>query len=66
AFELIEDETKAGQCLWITSRRGLEYWPTAEEKNKYLVSSQGKNNISYKAQASFKIVPPIPNNFEKV
>lgn len=66
AFELIEDETKAGECLWITNRRGFEYWPSAEEKKKYLVSSKMKNKISYKAQMNFKVVPTIPEKFEKV
>ncbi|KAI3675295.1 hypothetical protein L1987_84884 [Smallanthus sonchifolius] len=37
AFELITDESKAGSCLWITNRRGLEYWPTPTEEAKYLV-----------------------------
>ncbi|KAK9056670.1 hypothetical protein SSX86_024032 [Deinandra increscens subsp. villosa] len=37
AFELITDESKAGSCLWITPRRGLEYWPTPTEEAKYLV-----------------------------
>ncbi|KAL9327452.1 hypothetical protein ACSQ67_008097 [Phaseolus vulgaris] len=34
AFELITDESKAGHCLWITNRRGFEYWPTASEEAK--------------------------------
>ncbi|GJN33785.1 hypothetical protein PR202_gb22408 [Eleusine coracana subsp. coracana] len=34
AFELINDESKAGACLWITKRRGMEYWPTPEERRK--------------------------------
>ncbi|CAA3028384.1 ARP (REF) [Olea europaea subsp. europaea] len=38
AFELITDETKAGACLWISKRRGLEYWPTPAEEAKYRVN----------------------------
>ncbi|KAH9695561.1 PKS ER domain-containing protein [Citrus sinensis] len=41
AFELITDESKAGSCLWITNRRGMEYWPTSEEEAKYSVRSSG-------------------------
>uniref|UniRef100_A0A0C9S9S3 TSA: Wollemia nobilis Ref_Wollemi_Transcript_6723_2396 transcribed RNA sequence n=1 Tax=Wollemia nobilis TaxID=56998 RepID=A0A0C9S9S3_9CONI len=66
AFELIEDETKFGDCLWITKRRGLVYWPTPEEKRKYMVSSQAKNNISRTAPTSAGIVQTIPSKFEKV
>ncbi|GJM98604.1 hypothetical protein PR202_ga15631 [Eleusine coracana subsp. coracana] len=39
AFELINDESKAGACLWITKRRGMEYWPTPEERKKVNFSS---------------------------
>jgi len=67
AFELIEDETKAGQCLWITKQRGLEYWPTTEEKKKYLKKfARLDNSVSYKPQANVEIVPTIPSTFEKV
>lgn len=67
AFELIEDETKVGQCLWITKRRGLEYWPTPEEKKKYLIKfARSDNSVSYKPQTNVEIVPTIPSSFEKV
>jgi hypothetical protein len=39
AFELIEDESKAGACLWISKRKGMVYWPTSAKENKYLVYS---------------------------
>nr|GME11018.1 probable quinone oxidoreductase [Ipomoea batatas] len=63
AFELIRDETKAGSCLWITKRRGMEYWPTPAEEAKYLVHS------SKLRRRSSTFVPPtfqIPQSFEKI
>ncbi|GAB2222511.1 hypothetical protein Droror1_Dr00016627 [Drosera rotundifolia] len=63
AFELITDEKKAGSCLWITNRRGLEYWPTPEEEAKYLVPrSKGRGRSSVKAPEKLK----IPESFEKI
>ncbi|ERM97142.1 hypothetical protein AMTR_s00126p00099760 [Amborella trichopoda] len=50
AFELIEDETKAGACLWITKRRGMEYWPTHMEERKYRVNpgnQRGAHHTSF-------------------
>ncbi|XP_014510169.1 prostaglandin reductase-3 [Vigna radiata var. radiata] len=62
AFELITDESKAGHCLWITNRRGIEYWPTPSEEAKYLVrSSRFKRRSDYKAP-SIK----LPETFEKI
>ncbi|XP_054786825.1 uncharacterized protein LOC129293048 isoform X2 [Prosopis cineraria] len=62
AFELIIDESKAGSCLWITNRRGFEYWPTPSEEKKYLIPSS-----SFRRRSEFK-APPIklPENFEKI
>lgn len=54
AFELITDESKAGSCLWITNRRGMEYWPTSEEEAKY---SQVPSNLN---------VVRAPESFEKL
>ncbi|KAK8942128.1 hypothetical protein KSP40_PGU008643 [Platanthera guangdongensis] len=51
ALELITDESKAGACLWITKRRGFEYWPSPEEENKYIVRS-------LKSKKSSTYVPP--------
>ncbi|KAL0908656.1 hypothetical protein M5K25_023161 [Dendrobium thyrsiflorum] len=63
ALELITDESKAGACLWITKRQGLEYWPTAAEEKKYMVRS-------LKSKKSFTYIPPskiqVPDTFEKV
>ncbi|PON63389.1 Polyketide synthase, enoylreductase domain containing protein [Trema orientale] len=63
AFELINDESKAGACLWITNRRGMDYWPTPMEKAKYLVPSSilGKRN-SLKAPLKLQ----LPHSFEKI
>ncbi|KAF6138982.1 hypothetical protein GIB67_010708 [Kingdonia uniflora] len=61
-FELIQDESKAGSCLWITKRRGMEYWPTPIEEAKYLVkSSKLKSTPLYKAQSI-----QIPQSYEKM
>ncbi|XP_058097096.1 uncharacterized protein LOC131242466 [Magnolia sinica] len=63
AFELIKDESKAGKCLWITERRGMEYWPTPMEERKYLVtSSQAKQRFSYTTKSSLE----IPHTFRKI
>ncbi|XP_023644750.1 prostaglandin reductase-3 isoform X2 [Capsella rubella] len=62
AFELITDENKAGACLWITNRRGLEYWPTPMEEAKYLVGSSSKNRPSFKVSSKIE----LPQNFEKI
>ncbi|KAK3133531.1 hypothetical protein QOZ80_6AG0537670 [Eleusine coracana subsp. coracana] len=63
AFELINDESKAGACLWITKRRGMEYWPTPEERRKYMV-----NPNKTKRTVTNNIYPVIltPDFFEKI
>ncbi|XP_010536331.1 PREDICTED: zinc-binding alcohol dehydrogenase domain-containing protein 2 [Tarenaya hassleriana] len=62
-FELITDESKAGSCLWVTKRRGLEYWPTPMEEAKYLVgSSSRKRAPSFKVSSSFQ----LPQSSEKI
>ncbi|OMO63203.1 Alcohol dehydrogenase superfamily, zinc-type [Corchorus olitorius] len=64
AFELITDESRAGSCLWITNRRGMEYWPTPAEQAKYMLpsSSRSRKRISYQAPLSAQ----LPQSFEKV
>lgn len=63
AFELISDESKAGSCLWITNRRGMEYWPSPMEEAKYLVrSSRSRKRFSVKAPLNLK----IPQSCEKI
>ncbi|KAF2606199.1 hypothetical protein F2Q68_00043424 [Brassica cretica] len=62
AFELITDESKAGACLWITNRRGLEYWPTPMEQAKYLVGSTSTKRTSFKVTSNIK----LPQSFEKI
>ncbi|KAI3886146.1 hypothetical protein MKW92_041032 [Papaver armeniacum] len=62
AFELIKDESRAGSCLWISKRRGLEYWPTPAEEAKYLVrSSRFKRGSSYTAPNL-----QVPQSYEKL
>ncbi|KAF2321211.1 hypothetical protein GH714_035584 [Hevea brasiliensis] len=63
AFELITDESKAGSCLWITHRRGMEYWPAPAEEAKYLVrSSASRKRVSFKAPTNLQ----LPQSFEKI
>ncbi|KAK7252045.1 hypothetical protein RIF29_35742 [Crotalaria pallida] len=63
AFELITDESKAGHCLWITNRRGMEYWPTPSEEAKYMTRSASR----FRRRSDFK-APPIklPESFERI
>jgi hypothetical protein len=63
AFELIQDESKAGACLWITKRRGMEYWPTPEEQRKYMVNpSKSKRTLTKNIYPSIQ----MPESFEKI
>lgn len=63
AFELIKDESKAGKCLWITKRRGMEYWPSSIEEGKYLINtSKSKRKFSYTTFSNVE----IPQVFEKI
>ncbi|KAI3753153.1 hypothetical protein L2E82_25199 [Cichorium intybus] len=63
AFELINDESKAGSCLYITKNKGFEYWPTLTEEEKYLVvPSRLKETFSSVVQCTVM----IPESFEKV
>lgn len=62
-FELIQDETKAGKCLWISNRRGMEYWPTPEEEAKYLVKSANtRRRYPTITQSNIQ----IPPSYEKI
>ncbi|XP_055815839.1 uncharacterized protein LOC129885552 [Solanum dulcamara] len=63
AFELIRDESKAGSCLWITKRRGMEYWPTPAEEAKYLLRS---SKAPKKSLVTVPMDLQIPHSFEKV
>ncbi|XP_073103687.1 uncharacterized protein [Elaeis guineensis] len=63
AFELIKDESKAGVCLWITKRRGMEYWPTPTEEKKYLLQPY-KSKRSFVYTTGSKI--DVPHTFEKI
>lgn len=63
AFDLISDESKAGACLWISNRKGQEYWPTPAEEEKYRVRPKASR------KKSPDIVPvnvQIPPSFEKI
>ncbi|PQQ04395.1 prostaglandin reductase-3 [Prunus yedoensis var. nudiflora] len=64
AFELITDESKAGSCLWITIRRGMEYWPTPAEEAKYLVSRRKRAGARAPFQAPLNL--QLPQSFEKL
>ncbi|KAF5194381.1 Prostaglandin reductase-3 [Thalictrum thalictroides] len=63
AFELIQNESKAGSCLWISKRRGLEYWPTPTEEAKYLVKSSNARK-RYSNITKFNI--QLPQSYEKI
>ncbi|KAL3679178.1 hypothetical protein R1sor_022134 [Riccia sorocarpa] len=61
-LELIEDTTKAAQSLWITNRRGAEYWPSREEKAKFEIPHSQrllKPLVTY-------VPPTIPAEFKRV
>ncbi|KAL3843924.1 hypothetical protein ACJIZ3_001327 [Penstemon smallii] len=63
AFELITNESKAGSCLWISKRRGFEYWPTPEEEEKYRVFPKTSR------RKSADVVPvniQIPQSIKKI
>ncbi|WOK93988.1 zinc-binding alcohol dehydrogenase domain-containing protein 2 isoform X2 [Canna indica] len=62
-LELITNESKAGACLWITKRRGMEYWPTVSEERKYLINSQ-KPQRRFQYTTSANII--LPDTFEKI
>jgi hypothetical protein len=62
---LMEDDSKAGACLWISNRRGFEYWPDKEEEKKYSLSSAGAK-LQRKPLPHLETPPPIPKEFHKV
>ncbi|XP_042392254.1 prostaglandin reductase-3-like [Zingiber officinale] len=61
ALELIKDESKAGACLWITKRRGMEYWPSKSEERKYLLNQYKSRRSQY---TTSDII--VPDNFKKI
>ncbi|CAK9162662.1 unnamed protein product [Ilex paraguariensis] len=63
AFELISDESKSGSCLWITKRRGMEYWPTPIEEAKYLVHS---TKLRRKSSFTVPLNVQIPESIDKI
>ncbi|KAL2927588.1 Prostaglandin reductase-3 [Bienertia sinuspersici] len=62
-LELITDETKAGSCLWITNRRGLEYWPNPVEEAKYRVPS---SKLRRRSMHTYPLEVKLPESFEKI
>lgn len=40
AFALLDDESKAGECLWIPANKATQAWPDEETKNKYQIFSK--------------------------
>ncbi|KAL6514252.1 hypothetical protein OROHE_019239 [Orobanche hederae] len=63
ALELINDESKAGSCLWISKRRGLEYWPTPAEEEKYRVRPK---TLRRRSPDVIPVNIQIPQAFEKI
>ncbi|PRQ23047.1 putative 15-hydroxyprostaglandin dehydrogenase (NAD(+)) [Rosa chinensis] len=67
AFELITDESKAGSCLWITNRRGMEYWPSPTEQNKYMLrSSSSRKRTTAKSPFQTPLNLQLPQSYEKL
>ncbi|KAJ0974948.1 hypothetical protein J5N97_016913 [Dioscorea zingiberensis] len=63
AFELIKDESKAGACLLITKRKGMEYVPSPmEEKKNILPSYNIKRNFIHPVDSNLN----LPHSFEKI
>ncbi|KAJ4716331.1 Zinc-binding alcohol dehydrogenase domain-containing protein 2 [Melia azedarach] len=65
AFELISDESKAGSCLWISNRRGIEYWPSPAEEEKYRLHSSGSRKTSL-SKVPLNLNLQVPESFEKI
>lgn len=63
ALELISNKTKAGASLWISKRRGLEYWPTPAEEEKYRMRPK---TLRRKSPDVVPVNIQIPQNFEKM
>ncbi|XP_073270357.1 uncharacterized protein [Primulina huaijiensis] len=63
AYELITDESKAGSCLWISNRRGMEYWPTPAEEEKYRLWPRTSRR---KPPEVVPINIQLPQNFQKI
>jgi len=40
AFALLDDESKAGECLWIPANSPQQIWPDEEAKSKYQIFSK--------------------------
>ncbi|XP_042057565.1 prostaglandin reductase-3-like isoform X1 [Salvia splendens] len=63
AFDLISDESKAGACLWISNKRGFEYWPTPAEEEKYRVRPKASRK---KSADVLQVNVQIPRSFDKI
>ncbi|XP_050209607.1 uncharacterized protein LOC126660257 [Mercurialis annua] len=63
AFELISNENRAGACLWITNRRGMEYWPSPAEEAKYSV---GPSASKKRLPSMGPVDVQLPHSFEKI
>ncbi|XP_042007434.1 prostaglandin reductase-3-like isoform X2 [Salvia splendens] len=63
AFDLISDESKAGACLWISNKRGFEYWPTPAEEEKYRVRPKASRK---KSGDVLPVNVQIPQSFDKI
>ncbi|KAJ8423302.1 hypothetical protein Cgig2_002565 [Carnegiea gigantea] len=61
-FQLITDESKAGSCLWITNRKGLQYWPTPIEEAQYRVPSSKMRRFTTMDPMNVN----LPQSFEKI
>ncbi|XP_074587154.1 uncharacterized protein LOC141843041 [Curcuma longa] len=62
ALELIKDESKAGACLWITKRRGMEYWPSKSVEGKYKLNQYKSRRSQYTTTSDII----VPDTFKKI
>lgn len=65
AFMVLDNERKAGACVWIPADKPTQFWPTEEEKKKYqsvMVAPRKKQS----GGAPLALPPPVPSQIQKV
>ena len=60
AFLLLDNERRAGACVWIPADKPTQFWPTEEEKKKY------RTILKKQSAAPLALPPPVPSKFQKV
>lgn len=46
AFSLLDDESKAGECMWVPINRPTQIWPDEETKSKYQILLKDGSNYT--------------------